>query len=602
MDFIVEPSARPGFGDVSCNVAFLVAKTAHRAPRDIAIEIAGVCKTDTLIEHVEAHNSGHINFFANIGALNESVITSTLRTPCCAIDVGHNIQVTIEHTSVNPNKALHIGHMRNVVLGDVISRILANTNHRVRVLNYIDDLGLQVAHLVMGFTQFGFSESAPEGKKFDHYCGDDVYVDVMKKIKEKPELKDDAGKILEAMEDDATAEAKIANRVSRKILGAQLDTCWRIGVTYDCLNFESHIIHSGMWDDIFAKLKASSIIKLETQGDNAGCWIVPGSGDSDDKVLVRSNGTATYIAKDIPYAAWKLGKMPDPFKYESYAIAQPGHKLLQTALDGHGDDAPAFVPDRVITVIDSRQTRLQTIITQLLEKFFDVSKDDYLHLAYESVTLSAQTAEQLGMQTDGRNVQMSGRSGLYVNADSVLDTLQERARTETAKRNPEMSDDELDKISKQIAVGVIRYEMIRQDLDKIITFDLNRSLRLDGDTSSYLQYSHARASRILEKIGESTATPDYAALCGAHERELVRTIGTMGIAIHDAATNLSPKVIARHSHELTVAFNAFYEHVRVIGSDEAESVSAARVALVKSFKTVLEYELGLLGIPLPSKM
>lgn len=600
-DYTVEPSARPGFGDVSCNVAFLLAKAAHRPPKDLASEIAGTCKATGLIERIEAHASGHINFFADIAALNKSVIESALGDTPCTVDVGHGSKVTIEHTSVNPNKALHIGHMRNVVLGDALARILRKTNHSVRVLCYVDDLGLQVANLVLGFTQLGFSESDTGGKRFDQYCGDVVYVKAIEKIDASGELKAEAAKILKAMEDDSTVEAQTARRLSHKILAEQLGTCWRVGARYDCLNFESHIIRSGMWDQIFERLKKSSLVKLAEDGANAGCWIVPGAEEKYDKVLVRSNGVATYIAKDIPYAAWKLGKIPDPFGYAPYEQAQPDTPLLQTTLEGGspGNDSES---GRVITVIDSRQTLLQNIISELLAKFFGVQKQDYVHLAYESVTLGAQTAKQLGIDSGDKSVQMSGRSGLFVNADSVIDMLTERASEETLKRNPEMTAKEIDSISTQLAIGAMRYEMIRQDLDKMITFDLARSLRLDGDTSSYLQYAHARALRMLGKAGSPTDAPDYTALSGPHERELVRTIGTLEIAVQDAAANLSPKGIARYAHDLTVAFNAFYEHVRVIGSDDPASVTAARIALVDSFRASLGYALDLLGIPAPARM
>ena len=601
-DFAVRPSARPGFGDVSCNAAFLVAHQSGRAPRDLALEIAGACRPAGLIERIEAHDSGHINFFADATALAESVICHSTSEPRYAVDVGQGEYVTIEHTSVNPNKALHIGHMRNVVVGDSISRILDSTNHRVRVLNYVDDLGLQVAQLVMGFVRLGFPESAPEGTKFDHYCGDTVYVGVTKKLEDDSELMQEVARISKSMEDASSQEAGIAGRVSRAVLRAQLETCWRVGASYDCLNFESHIVSSGLWDKIFKDLRDASLITLATGGKNDGCWVVPGSGGEDEKILVRSNGTATYIAKDIPYAAWKLGKVCDPFAYERYDADQHTKKLFQTAPGSSKDRPPEPAPGRVITIIDSRQTRLQKIIALLMEHFFGVARGSYIHLAYESVSLSAETATRLGRQTGGRSVHMSGRSGLYVSADSVLDMLSLRARTETEARNPKMRPSEISRISEQIAVGTMRYEMIRQDLDKAIVFDLGRSLRLDGDTASYMQYSHARAVRILEKAGAHDVAPDYATLDGVHERNLIGIIGSLGIALRDAATNLSPKVIARYSHDLTVAFNAFYEHVRVVDGKGGEAAVAARIMLVKSFIKTLEYALDLIGIPLPSRM
>ena len=609
---------RPGFGDASCNAAFVLAARARRRPRELAAEIAAACRPRSLIARIEAHDSGHINFFADAPALARSVVESAIGGLSGASDAGRGRSVTVEHTSVNPNKALHIGHVRNVVIGDSLSRILARAGYRVRTLNYVDDLGLQVASLVLGFMRMGFSETPPEGVRFDRYCGDTVYVSVTEKTDSDPKAKAEVAEILAAMEDSKSAEARLAARVSGEILGAQLETCWRLGAEYDCLNFESHIIGSGLWDRIFAALREGGLIRLEKDGDNAGCWIVPdpdadagkkGAGDggdkkdreNKDKVLVRSNGTVTYAAKDIPYAAWKLGRLPDPFTYVGYAGARQLRPLVQSALGGGGEPRE-FSSDRVITVIDSRQTQVQEVISSLLERFFKIPAGSYVHLAYESVALSASTAAQLGKKTGGRRVQMSGRQGLYVSADDVLDALEERAGAETAARNPGMPAGEMRDISRQIAVGAIRYEMIRQDLDKMITFDLERSLRLDGDTAAYLQYSHARAARILEKAPKGGAEPDYALLSGAHERELVRAVGTLGFALSDAAANLSPKVVARYAHGLTVAFNAFYEHVRVIGGDGGEGATSARIALVRAFEASLESALGAIGIPLPPRM
>ncbi len=602
-DYGIEPSARPGFGDVSSNVAFLLARSAHRAPREIAADIARSCKPRRLVGRVEAHASGHINFFADAAELAAETIAASQQDTYCRADIGHGKRVTVEHTSVNPNKALHIGHLRNVIVGDTVARILAATNHDVRTLNYVDDSGLQVANLILGFTRLGFDESPPDGQKFDAYCGDTVYVGAMARIGEDEGLKREAGEILAAMERDGTEEARLADRLTRMILDSQLQTCWRVGARYDCLNFESHILRSGMWDEIFARLKDARTVRLETDGKNAGCWTVPGTGeDDDDKVLVRSGGTATYMAKDIPYAAWKLGLVDDPFEYVAYVPDQPDRSLLCTALRDSGGRARDMSAGRVITVIDSRQSRLQAIIESLLRRFFGIAEGAYVHLAYESVTLSAETAQGIGLATGGKSVQMSGRRGLYVGADSVLDSLLERATAETSGRNEGMDAAEVRAIAEQIAVGAIRYEMVRQDLDRAITFDLARSLSLDGDTAAYLQYSHARAIRVLEKAGIGHGKADYGALAGSHERALVMAIGSLGVALRGAAAGLSPKVLARYAHDLAVTFNSFYEHVRVAGGDGGSAATAARVELVTSFRVTLEGVAAHLGIPLPGRM
>ena len=233
---------------------------------------------------------------------------------------------------------------------------------------------------------------------------------------------------------------------------------------------------------------------------------------------------------------------------------------------------------------------------------FKSIEDAYVHLGYESVTLSADTAKRLGLQTDGKQTQMSGRKGLYVNADSVYDLLKNKAIEETKKRNPEMNESDIDKISHQVSVGTLRYEMIKQDLDKIIVFDLTKSLSLEGDTAPYIQYTHARASRILEKSEQNPSIDiNFELLNDKSEQELIKKIGLLEIQVRDAVNHLSPKVIAKYCHDLAVDFNAFYEHVKVLDNENTSQVNA-RLCLVKSFKLTLENALNLLGIVAPERM
>jgi len=330
--------------------------------------------------------------------------------------------------------------------------------------------------------------------------------------------------------------------------------------------------------------------------------VIRGEGKEEDKVIVRSNGTATYIAKDIPYAAWKLGLLEDPFNYKKYKKVQTGSRTLwQTTLDDSEKTKQNFAGDKVITVIDSRQARLQKIITTLIAKFKSQS-DAYVHLGYESVTLSADTAKTLGLDTKGRQAQMSGRKGLYVNADSVYDLLKSKTTEETAKRNPEMNSSEIEKIAHQISVGTLRYEMIKQDLDKIIVFDLTKSLSLEGDTAPYIQYTHARATRIIEKSEQNPSMDvDFSLLTDPNEINLVRMIGLFDLQVRDAAKNLSPKVISRYCHDLAVAFNSFYERVKVLDLADKNLVKS-RLCLVNSFKITIERALDLLGFVAPDRM
>ena len=600
--FSVEP-AKKGFGDVTCNVCFLLAKTLSQKPNEVAQKISENYnnRLGDLVAKVEAHPSGYLNFFANMDKLNEIVIKNSIKDDYGSVDIGNKTKIVVEHTSVNPNKALHIGHVRNIVIGDTLVRLLEKTNYDVKVLNYVDDSGLQVADIIVGFKHLNFSETPPSGQKFDHYCGDVVYVKTTEKYENEPNLQDPRKKILKDIEDPKSEVSKFANSITKKVLACQLETCWNLDVFYDCLNFESEIVHSGLWQQIFEKLKEMKIIELEKEGKNIDCWVIRGKGKDDDKILVRSNGTVTYIAKDIPYAAWKLGVLDDPFNYKKYEQNQPNRTLWQTTLEKSSEPKQNFIADRVITVIDSRQSRLQKIVTELMS-IFTSNQDSYVHLAYESVTLSSETAKQLGMDTGGKQAQMSGRKGLYVNADSVLDLLMKKTMEETKKRNPDFDSDKLSKIANDISVGTIRYEMIKQDLDKIITFDLTKSLSLVGNTASYIQYSFVRAARILEKSG---TPPNFDAsfdlLKNDHEISLIKTIGLFEIQVRDAAKNLSPKVIAKYCYNLAVSFNAFYEHVQVLYSGE-DSLVNARLCLVSSFKSTLEKALNLLGVPLPERM
>ncbi len=601
--FSVEP-AKPGFGDVSSNVSFLLAKHMKKSPQEISITLSEKYSqlNHTLVSKVESHPSGYLNFFADWEKLSQLVLSESNLEEFGFVDLGKNSSIVVEHTSVNPNKALHIGHIRNIVVGDVISRILQKANYKVNVLNYVDDSGLQVADILVGFRHLGFSQEPPEGKKFDHYCGDDVYVKTTEKYEQDSSLEEIRKNVLKELEDGGSETAQFADKITGLVLENQLETCWNLGVTYDCLNYESQIIRSGLWSKIFEKLKEMKLVEFENEGKNSGCWVIRGEGKEEDKVIVRSNGTATYIAKDIPYAAWKLGLLEDPFNYKKYQKSQPGSRILwQTTLDASDDPKQNFSGDKVITVIDSRQARLQKIITTLMAKFKSAS-DAYVHMGYESVTLSPETARTLGLDTEGKQAQMSGRKGLYVNADSVYDLLKKKTIEETSKRHPEMHESDIQSIAHQISVGTLRYEMIKQDLDKIIAFDLTKSLSLEGDTAPYIQYTHARAARIIEKSGKGPSIDvDFSLLQDTNELNLVRLIGLFDIQVRDAAKNLSPKVIARYSHDLAVAFNSFYEHVKVLDIDD-KNLEKSRLFLVNSFKLTIERSLALLGITAPDKM
>jgi len=340
-------------------------------PQEIAQEFAGEYNLGNDLEKVEAHKSGYLNFIINNNSFTNTILPESLKENYGSVNIGKNSKLIVEHTSVNPNKALHIGHLRNVAIGDAVSRILSKANYDVKVLNYVDDSGLQVADIIVGFKYGGFSESPPTGEKFADYCGDTVYVSTTSKYESDKDLESKRHKILKELEDPTSDTAKFGKTLTRKILSDQLDTVWNLGASYDCLNFESEILYSKLWEKIFERIKSENLVRLEDQGDNAGCWVLPIENE-DDKIIVRSNGAATYVAKDIPYAAWKLGVVNDPFNYAKYTTQPNGRILYETTLEETQVPKQSFAANKVITVIDNRQLTFKklspTLCQNLIQK------------------------------------------------------------------------------------------------------------------------------------------------------------------------------------------------------------------------------------------
>jgi arginyl-tRNA synthetase len=610
--FDLSEPPRPEFGDVSSNVAFQISKKLNRRPFDIARDFvenhikpllgeATKGAGHSLISSVEAHPNGYVNFRANYGNLAAITLNQVFENISYGFyNVGKGSHVVVEHTSVNPNKALHVGHLRNVVLGDTIHRILKTTNHDVTVLNYVDDSGSQVADIVVAFKFAGFPlEPDEKSMKFDHYCGDHVYVKINELYKTDRGLEEQRRFVLKEMEDGRSELARFASTIVSRVLYEQLLTCWRMKVHYDLLNFESQIVISKLWEKSFSLLKDRQIVHLASAGKNEGCWVVSGENESaDEKVIVRSDLTTTYIAKDIPYAAWKLGLVEDPFHYYKFSDQWDNTALWATTLDSSkkNSEHPKFnFAERAITIIDSRQSRLQSIISGILLQLQQV-ENRYQHLGYEPVTLSSKTADLLGIEVgDKHSVHMSGRKGVYVNADCVVDIVHSKAYEEVRLRNPTFSEEQLCKVAEAISISAIRYNLIKYDLDKIITFDIVDSLSLEGDTGPYIQYAYARARRLLEKSTEKISQLSFCLLKEEKEIVLIKAIAKLDLVVEDAARTLNPKSIAKYVHMLATAFNLFYETIPVIKEPDTEK-RISRLALVEAFSRTAKNAFYLLGI------
>ena len=651
--FDISEAPRKELGDITCNIAFKLGKRLQRRPYEIATELVDKELNPLIREHqknrkrqtispslsmlvsAEAHPAGYINFRVNFAALATATLKEIIRNPNYGFcDIGNGKHVIVEHTSVNPNKALHVGHLRNVILGDTIYRMLKATNHKTTVLNYVDDSGLQVADIIVGFRFAGFPlEPKIDAKmtimKFDQYCGDEVYTKINKMYDIYPSLQEKRKHVLKEIEDPRSSIAKFAVDITLKVLKEQLKTCWRVYARYDLLNFESHIVSSGLWSNTLKMLRDQGLMIQENTGKNKGCWIVKmkngnvdfgGEVENADKVILRSDGTSTYIAKDIPYAAWKTGLVSDPFSYHKFAQQWDGSILWASSVydsDHNENTHPNFQSqDMAITVIDSRQSRLQKIISYILSSLKlessndrtvhkERASDNYVHLGYEAVTLSAQTAQLLGLDIGEREfTHMSGRKGLYINADYILDRLHQRALEEARKRNPMFSVETLDDIAEKIAVASVRYYMVKHDLNKIISFDIVESLSLEGDTGPYLQYSYARAQRILEKSGQEyrlNAEVDFELLNADAEADLIKILSKLDLILEESVVTLNPKTLAKYGHELAATFNFYYEKIPILKEKNRDTM-LSRLILVRAYGIVLKKVFDFLGIEALLKM
>jgi arginyl-tRNA synthetase len=593
----------PSYGDLSSAVPMRVAKVRSEKPADVAVRLASkaaeLLKDSKYVGSVTPHRGGYLNFSIRYPRFFLDSITAVVSENDFGSKEKTGKTFAIEHTNVNPNKALHVGHARNLVLGDSLARVMRYLGNEVQALNYIDDSGAQVADVIVGFRFLGISDVPPAGVKFDAYCGDSVYTKVNREYMKDSGLKEKQSLVLKEIEKGEGELAEYTGGIVRKILAAQLATCWRLGARYDLLNWESQLVHSGMWERIFETMKKEGIVKFETHGENEGCWVIPDPETGEQKVVVRSDGTVVYVAKDIPYAAWKIGLIDDPFGYEVYLDAQPGGGMLySTTLGGSKSGARFGGADIAVSVIDTGQSYLQRIVGRVLERLEKGTSSRYLHRGYEVVALSKRTASQLGFEIGAEFVHMSGRRGLYINADTVLAALKEKAREETQKRNPEDARDWVDGVAEAVSVAALRYELLKQDPDKLIVFDIEDSLRFQGDTGPYLLYTYARARRILEK---TTGRPvidigSAAKLTRPQEISLIKKLSMMDISAATAGEYLSPKEVARFAHELAVAFNDFYESVQVNREEDA-TLRDARLALVDAASRVLAQSMELIGIP-----
>jgi arginyl-tRNA synthetase len=612
---VLEVPPRRELGDLSSPAAMQLAKALKRNPRAIAEELAAALPRRRIVRDVQIQGAGFLNFFLDRRAFAAALMDASL------LDGGvRGGKVVIEHTNINPNKAAHIGHLRNAVLGDVLGRSLKSLGYPVEIQNYIDDTGVQLADVVVGFLDLrGLSAAdvAAIPEPFDFYCWD-LYSEAGRWLSEDTERQRLRRETLHELEIGQGPRAEMGRLVARRIVSRHLATMRRIDVSYDLLTRESDILGLQFFEQAFGRLKESGAVHLEKEGKNAGCWVMPLSqaeefaGLADpDKVIVRSDGTVTYVGKDIAYQLWKFGLLGRDFGYRFWQD-EGVWETTQEGVEGHPLFGNAW---RVFNVIDVRQSYLQKIVRAGLQALGHPSEAERsTHFAYEMVALSPATARQLGFldEAEGEDkvLEMSGRKGIGVKADDLIDQLELKAREEIARRNRDLGDAELDGLAHEIATAALRFFMVKATNNRVIAFDFDEALSFEGESGPYLQYSLVRAKNIRRRLQQEGIAADIfpeevAALPEEVWSEdlwdLILEVAQTGETVEKAAESLELSLIARHALDIAQRFNALY-HRHPILQEKDPQVRAGRLATVQIFRRGLESLGELLGIPVPEKM
>ena len=646
----LEPSSLPSLaleyppnrnlGDLGTPAAFELARRLRKPPRAIAQEIAAAFGTLAGIRQVTAAPNGYLNFHLERPSFLVDRLSPAPRAAASAAG-----KAIVEHTAINPNKAAHIGHLRNAALGDTLVRALRFSGTPVEVQNYIDDTGVQVADVVVGFRALANMSAADvrqvaDSTRFDYYCWD-LYARVTDWYAEDKSRLEIRAQTLHDIEHGGNENAEIAGLVADRIVRCHLATMARMNVDYDLLTWEGDILRLKFWAQAFDVLKAHGAVYLRTEGRLAGCWVMPIQEELDDdlapdaeddaeereKVIVRSNGVVTYVGKDIAYQFWKLGLLGRDFRYRVFAQRPQGPLWATCSTDGAPDHPSYGGAAYVYNVIDVRQSYLQKLLKQaLIAVGHPEGAERSHHFSYEMVALSHATARELGFapapdSEDARRpfVEVSGRKGLGVKADDLLDMVTRKACEEVVKRNPELSEAEAQHIAGLIGVAAVRYFLVKFSRGKVIAFDLEEAISFQGETGPYIQYAIVRINNIFRKLQERDGLDEAALvltvaqqpageLTGDNGHELwslVLEAARLDEIVEQVIATLEFSVLAKYAFGLAQAFNAFYNlhpSRSSILNEGRDNVRRWRAAAVIYVRDQLTRALDLMGIGVPQRM
>jgi arginyl-tRNA synthetase len=645
---VIEQPPKVEFGEYALPLAFELAKKLRKAPRRIAEEIVAGLDTVEGFDKFEVAGAGYINARVNRAALARALAAD--QHPPVSTPPG---KILVEHTSINPNKAAHIGHLRNAILGDTFVRLLRSAGREVDVQNYIDNTGAQVADVVVGFLDVEKKsraevEALTRQPRFDYYCWD-LYARVSQWYENKENLKARAA-ALHAIEEGNNQTAEIAEVISTAVLGRHLETMDRLDIEYDFLPRESEILHLHFWDAAFTKLKEAGVLSFEKEGKNKGCWVMRRAGtetsstpgkkiqegietagedaisEEHQKVIVRSNGTVGYVGKDIAYHMWKFGLLGRDFAYRKfYRYPNQNQCWISTTPDDQAAEKkhPHFGDvAEIYNVIDARQSEAQSTVIEALRGLgHNEAADHYTHFSYEMVALTPRCAAELGYKLSDEDktrpyIEVSGRRGFGVKADDLLDQLIASARREVDSRHAQLPDAERSEIATQIAIGALRYFMLKYTKQSVIAFDFKDALSFEGETGPYAQYAVVRATSIFRKadVNPETFAAHFARTASAADLvpyltgegtneiwELWLAAAKTSHIIEQSIATTEPAYLAKYVFQLAQLFNTFY-HRHPILSEPDENRKKFLLATVAVVRRELVRSLAVLGITVPAAM
>ena len=640
---VIEQPPKVELGEYALPLAFDLAKRLRRAPRKIADEVVAGLGPVEGFEKFEVAGAGYIN--ARVDRAAVAVALASDEKPKHDVPDG---KILVEHSSINPNKAAHIGHLRNAILGDTFVRLLEYAGREVDVQNYIDNTGVQVADVVVGFTHIEKTSGAEieqlsRQPRFDYYCWD-LYARVSQWYEQDKQNLQVRAQTLHAIEDAAGETAAIADLISVAVLRRHLETMDRLDIEYDFLPRESEILHLHFWDAAFAKLKEAGVLLFETQGKNKGCWVMRRAGTSkseiaegaeagaesaekdeisedDQKVIVRSNGTVGYVGKDIAYHMWKFGLLGRDFGYRNFYHYPNGHDCWISATEGEKNHPHFGDVAEIYNVIDARQSEAQnTVIEALRGLGHGEAAEHYTHFSYEMVALTPRCAAELGYTLSEEDkarsyIEVSGRRGFGVKADDLIDALITSAKKEVDSRHPQLGDAERHTIATQIAIGALRYFMLKYTKQSVIAFDFKEALSFEGETGPYAQYAVVRATSIFRKAGidpEPFCKDVAGNLSSAFAQHLTGeaaneiwglwlTAAKTSYIVDQSIATTEPAYLAKHAFQLAQFFNTFY-HRHPILSEPDETRKQFLLSTVAVVRRELIRTLAVMGITVPPVM